>query len=119
MNWHEWVIILVLSLLWLIVLLQGIVAIVSIARADEENEPVETVRYWVTCHPSSEVNVRERATTDSGIIGRLRPGDQVEVYAVGGGWACTDAGYIQSKYLCEVEMEEAGLCPVQIAAHGN
>lgn len=31
----------------------------------------------------------------------LRPGDQVTVYATGGGWACTSDGYIQSKFLEE------------------
>lgn len=57
----------------------------------------------VTMVVSSNGRVAARRSVEGERRKWLRPLDQVVVYATGGGWACTDAGYIQSKYIKGVQ----------------
>lgn len=56
---------------------------------------------------SSRLNLREKATTGSKVLAKLKNGDVVDVYALDGDWVAIGAnglrGYVMKKYLVRIE----------------
>ena len=105
----------ILAALLALVVLAGIIWMTATGRAD-------TATAWVLCQPGDYVNIREKATKKSAAVGRLDPGDPIEVTGetrngfaeiadmtletAGGAWVY--AGYIvldePVKYMDEMEV---------------
>ena len=63
----------ILTILLAAVVVAGILWVITgEGRAD-------TATAWVICQPGDYINVRERASTKSGAIGRLDPGDEIHI----------------------------------------
>ena len=48
---------------------------------------------------ATELNIREKGTTDSKSLGAYKKGDKVEILEVKGEWGRTDKGWISLKYV--------------------
>lgn len=79
----------------------------TVAPADE---PVMQAKVKLS-NSSSILNVRRGATTSSAIVGRLRHGTTVDVYALDGDWVSIGVngvrGYVMKKYLVKAETDAA------------
>ncbi|MBP5726634.1 MAG: SH3 domain-containing protein [Clostridia bacterium] len=67
----------ILTVLLAAVVLAGIIWLLA------DDGRADTAQAWVICQPGDYVNVREKASIRSGAVGRLDPGDKIEITGEG------------------------------------